>query len=786
MKHLTIPAFAALALILFPGVGQAAGTLYVDASGDCGGSSPCYLHPQDAVNAADPGDTILVYPGTYDSRYIICDQDHPTWCAPNDNWAPALIVYKDNLTIKSVDGPASTIIQSTHTFWSNAIAVQHSTAGGISGISGWAPNAAVIVANNVTIEGFTFHRPFNCSATNDCFWNTAGVFIGSNGAGYTNFLGHANGGTVQNNIFSNVWHGVYIWHSKDNVIRNNTIAALGNTGHWAAISSYDGWDDTSSALQPQSINNSFADNNIADKGISLGAWAPANWTSNADSRVCSNTITQVRVAYSHGPVIIGCNTGSFSQTSTDNVLRITGISYTGDTGVFPAGTAINLSAQLASDGSSDGSGVSIVFNLTSDYDAKTVESTSIDGGTASATATGLLPGVYKVEAKVSVCDSCSFSDAQYLTIYDPAGGFVTGGGWFDSPRGASRSYSDVFFNGFETNTAGWLVSGDETIQRVQSGSDGIISAAGGFHADVTGDSSVNHYGPYTFWDGSHSTFPVGGYITKIDIYLNVIGGYSNDTRFDWSSAIYRPDGNHRRDFVFNAGFYNDGGEPGAGTNRFVISASNNATRSGAYPANPGRDPIAITASGWYTFQHRFSDSGNGVLAVDLSILDSSGNLVHQWTLSDPTDIIGTTVGGNGYGWLVIMELPFLAIDNTVREEYLGGRANFGFVSKYLKGASVPTGNTEFQFQAAGLNFHSNTYEWLVVNQQGTNAQFKGTGTINGEGSYKFILWAGDGSPTGGPDTFRIKIWTGDDIETVVYDNGAAQVIGGGSIVIHKK
>ena len=43
-------------------------TLHVDGAGVCGGNTPCYPHPQEAVNAANPGDTILVYPGTYDSR----------------------------------------------------------------------------------------------------------------------------------------------------------------------------------------------------------------------------------------------------------------------------------------------------------------------------------------------------------------------------------------------------------------------------------------------------------------------------------------------------------------------------------------------------------------------------------------------------------------------------------------------------------------------------------------------------------------------------------------------
>jgi hypothetical protein len=95
---------------------------------------------------------------------------------------------------------------------------------------------------------------------------------------------------------------------------------------------------------------------------------------------------------------------------------------------------------------------------------------------------------------------------------------------------------------------------------------------------------------------------------------------------------------------------------------------------------------------------------------------------------------------------------------------------------------VPTGNTEFVFKSADLNFHSSEYDWLVVNQGGTNAQFKGSGTINGSGDYKFMLWAGDDDP----DTFRIKIWYEDGgSEIVVYDNGMDQAIGGGNIVVHK-
>jgi hypothetical protein len=117
---------------------------------------------------------------------------------------------------------------------------------------------------------------------------------------------------------------------------------------------------------------------------------------------------------------------------------------------------------------------------------------------------------------------------------------------------------------------------------------------------------------------------------------------------------------------------------------------------------------------------------------------------------------------------------------------LTGKANFGFVSKYQKGKTVPDGNTEFQFHAAGMNFKSSVYEWLVV--AGMKAQFKGSGTLNGSGNYGFMLSAIDGTP----DKFRIKIWNKDAGDAVVYDNQMAApldadpttAISGGSIVVH--
>ena len=126
------------------------------------------------------------------------------------------------------------------------------------------------------------------------------------------------------------------------------------------------------------------------------------------------------------------------------------------------------------------------------------------------------------------------------------------------------------------------------------------------------------------------------------------------------------------------------------------------------------------------------------------------------------------------------------------DQTLAGRAHFGFVARYQKGRSVPDGDTEFQFQAAGLTFRSSSYEWLVI--AGSKAIYKGVGTINGGGEYGFQLTAIDGQLDGaGVDRIRVKIWertTG----AVVYDNQTCgttdddaepcTALGGGSIVVH--
>jgi len=194
---------------------------------------------------------------------------------------------------------------------------------------------------------------------------------------------------------------------------------------------------------------------------------------------------------------------------------------------------------------------------------------------------------------------------------------------------------------------------------------------------------------------------------------------------------------------------------------------------------------AHTVSATYTF------TAAGVYLVTLTVNDGCGGIGNASTVDGlrAMVVIYDPNGGfvTGGGWINSPAGAYLANPS------LTGKASFGFVSKYEPGANVPTGNTEFQFQAANFNFHSTSYDWLVV--AGARAQYKGTGTINGSGNYGFLLTAIDGQVNGGGgvDKFRIKIWDKNHGDAIVYDNqiGAGDdatpttALGGGSIVIHK-
>lgn len=123
----------------------------------------------------------------------------------------------------------------------------------------------------------------------------------------------------------------------------------------------------------------------------------------------------------------------------------------------------------------------------------------------------------------------------------------------------------------------------------------------------------------------------------------------------------------------------------------------------------------------------------------------------------------------------------------VPDPTLTGTANFAFNVKLHQGQ--PKGSMEFQAQYADLNFHSTEFHWLLtsVEPDGAGAQFAGTGTINGEGEYRFFANVLDGQT----DWLHMSIWV--DGGDLVYDNyiftddyEGGTPLAGGNIVAHFK
>jgi hypothetical protein len=199
------------------------------------------------------------------------------------------------------------------------------------------------------------------------------------------------------------------------------------------------------------------------------------------------------------------------------------------------------------------------------------------------------------------------------------------------------------------------------------------------------------------------------------------------------------------------------------------------------PINAPNTTCGLTGaagSGSVTASHKYTTSG--VFTVNVTVTDDdNGSGVSTYEFVVIYDANNGFVTGGGW----IDSPPGAYGDNPS----LTGKANFGFVSKYKKGATVPDGNTEFQFKAGDLNFHSESYVWMVIS--GAKARYRGTGTINGGSTlYEFELTAWDEQVNGGGgvDKFRIHIYGVYDNQMGDTDgNDPTTALGGGSIVIHK-
>jgi len=239
------------------------------------GPSGCdFTTIQAAIDAAIPGDTINVGPGTYDGN---------------------LIVYKEGLTIQSTDGAAQTFIdaslvdKSTYTnSWGKGINYSWAE----NNKPGLLRNGFDIWSDNVTIDGFTINNAEHADGYNQGI----GILVGSIATTYAGFIPwnidqwgglvspvdqpKPTGVTLRNNIIDGASDGIYLWASSGNLVEYNEIKntqPLGGTG----IQVYDG--GTNNIIQYNAIDN-------AVDAISIcGAW-PNILLDVSDTQVIGNTL----------------------------------------------------------------------------------------------------------------------------------------------------------------------------------------------------------------------------------------------------------------------------------------------------------------------------------------------------------------------------------------------------------------------------------------------------------------------------------------------------------------
>jgi len=152
-------------------------------------------------------------------------------------------------------------------------------------------------------------------------------------------------------------------------------------------------------------------------------------------------------AFFGGIVNLGTQTADltdqrYEASSTSASLTLgasdTTLSYTGET-VIPVSSTLDLATTISSSRNLTGAIVCYTIKNTAGV-IVAMTTGQVVGNTSTATVAGLDPGVYSVEA-VLVGGSTTtgfFTSALTisLAVFDPTGGYVTGGGWINSPPGA--------------------------------------------------------------------------------------------------------------------------------------------------------------------------------------------------------------------------------------------------------------------------------------------------------------------------------------------------------------
>jgi len=238
-----------------------------------GGSGPGnYTAIQEAVNAANPGDTIYVYAGTY------CE---------HVNIGKSLSIIGENKNNTIIDGSGSGNVVFVSANWIN--------------ISGFTVRNSGL---NVSDTGIKLYNAKNCTIANNKISNNQhGIYLTHS----------SNYNTIVNNTALNNWWGISLGSSNYNTVSNNCALNASKYGNGISI-----WESSNNII----INNIFS-SNWGGYGIYLTLFS--NYNTIANNTVLNNCLG-IRIAYSSSNIIANNNVslnlefGIYLRYSSNNII----------------------------------------------------------------------------------------------------------------------------------------------------------------------------------------------------------------------------------------------------------------------------------------------------------------------------------------------------------------------------------------------------------------------------------------------------------------------------------
>lgn len=230
--------------------------------------------------------------------------------------------------------------------------------------------------------------------------------------------------TITNNSFTgNYWTGAYIRQSDNNIFTCNTVEG-NNNGIYLIISS-----NNNTIHSNEFLNNTaqaYADATSTGNMFSLAAPTGGNYWSNWTTPDVNDDDND---GFIDSPYV-------FTGDQDDLPLIPWAVTYDGptllSTGGLPTVDATLIATLRNTNGDVlDINDAEVLFRLTAEG-ITTIEVTADSNNGLAQAAVTLEPAIYKIDIYLTACGtSYENPDASaYLVVYNPEGGFATGGGWF--------------------------------------------------------------------------------------------------------------------------------------------------------------------------------------------------------------------------------------------------------------------------------------------------------------------------------------------------------------------